>query len=448
MIKIPYSLLTFLLLALCVSVLSSCSDDDDEGQEHENEEEVITTACNDTLTPIVMMHGFLGAGDTYTKQFMRFTANNYCGDRLFVFDWNSLDQEAEHTADLDEFIDNILSKTGASQINLAGHSAGGGLGYSYLEDSTHATKVANYVHIGSFYQLAPAGPNGSVPTLNLWSEADLVIEDRNDIPGAVNVKMTDADHYEVATNVEAFEAMYQFFNNDLSPETTDIITEAEPEIGGRVLTFGENQPLPMASIKIYALDSIGFRVNEQPDANLTADEQGNWGPWTAQPNVSYEFEVKGVAETDRLVYYVREGFTRSNPLVYLRTLPPPTSLAGILLASIPQEDNQTALIIFSSSQAVSSMRDNLTINGFELSSDTYASPEQTSIAFFLYDDGNDGETTYAVPTLFAAFPFLSGADIFFPTDPPGSISIEFNDRRLNARNWRSKSDGPVVVVLD
>ena len=99
--------------------------------------------CDEDRRPIVMVHGFLAAGDTYANHAMRFTSNGYCVSHLFVFDWNTLNRRTDHTANLDAFIDWVLAATGAEQVDLAGHSAGGALSYEYLEEEPRAAKVAH-----------------------------------------------------------------------------------------------------------------------------------------------------------------------------------------------------------------------------------------------------------------------------------------------------------------
>jgi triacylglycerol lipase len=182
--------------------------------------------CTNAHVPIVMVHGFLASGDTYTNHLMRFTANGYCRDRIFVYDWNSLGGGSS-PARLDTFVDEVLRVTGATQIDLMGHSAGGGIGYSYLEDATRAAKVRRYVHIGSGDEDAPAGPTANVPTLNLYSANDRVVTGNDGIDGAENVDLVDDDHYEVATSADSFTAIWEFLT-DSAPTTTDIAPQTEP----------------------------------------------------------------------------------------------------------------------------------------------------------------------------------------------------------------------------
>jgi pimeloyl-ACP methyl ester carboxylesterase len=302
--------------------------------------------CDDTLRPVIMAHGFLASGDTYGAHLQRFSANGYCRNRLFAYDWNTLGQGGSREGNLDAFIDAVLAETGASQVDLAGHSAGGGLGYDYLSNAERAAKVAHYAHIGSFANEAPAGPEDSpVPTLNLYSSGDFIVDEGADIPGATNVMLTDEDHYGVATSPASFTAIYTHFNDGTAPVTTDIVAEERLQVSGRALTLGENIPSSGAAVEIHAVDSAtGFRTEDSLVASFNADENGDWGPFELTPGAHYEFFVTPTGEEAVPIHYYREPFVRSNTLVYLRTLPDPTSLAGILLAGLPFADDAAILV--------------------------------------------------------------------------------------------------------
>ncbi len=404
-------------------------------------------ACNEDALPVVMVHGFLASGDTYANQVMRFSSNRYCSDELFLFDWNTLNQEGDNVGLLDAFIDEVLASTGKSQVNLAGHSAGGGLGYNYLSDPERAEKVAFYAHIGSGAQEGPAGAEQEVPTINIWSEQDLIVSSA-DIPGATNVHIPQKDHYEIVTCPEAFEAMYSFFNDGNTPNTLEIVAQSNIEIGGRVVTLGENIPQDGAQVDIYEVDSeTGFRVSTTPIASIVADANGDWGPVKIKKDVNYEFEVNTNVSGARTVYYYREGFKRSNPAVYLRTLPGPGSFVSLLFNDIPSSTSQSALTIFAANQGVSAGRDELFVNDLELSTMTFCDPENNTIAMFLYDGNENGESDLTEQGLFGNFPFLSSADVFMQSSEPETIVCAFNGRTLNVENKKS-SDGIIIAVFD
>jgi triacylglycerol esterase/lipase EstA (alpha/beta hydrolase family) len=93
--------------------------------------------CDSTLRPVVFVHGFLASGDTWSNAVHYFRQAGYCENRLFAFDWNSIGGSNKKTEQqLMQFIDQILFTTGAKQIDLVGHSAGGSLARNYLKDSS------------------------------------------------------------------------------------------------------------------------------------------------------------------------------------------------------------------------------------------------------------------------------------------------------------------------
>ncbi len=407
-----------------------------------------TGECDKSKLPVVMVHGFLASGDTYANQAMRFLANDLCDDYVYAFDWNTLNQGGgdNNAILLDEFIDNVLEVTGAAQVNLAGHSAGGGLGYTYLSNATRAAKVNAYAHVGSGAQDGAAGPNEDVPTINIWSPDDLIVQSA-DINGAENVMLPGLDHYEIATSAPTFEAMYNFFYGEM-PSTSTLIPESNVDVSGRVLTLGENEPRAGATVRIFEVDSeTGFRISSNPDHTVTADNNGHWGPVSVTPNTNYEFEVTTAVPGDRRIFYYREGFVRSNPLVYLRTLPPPGSFVSLLFAGLPNSADQSVLTIFAANQGISSGRDVLMINEFELSTPEFCDPENNTIALFMYDGNNNGETDLTSQGLFGQFPFLSSADVFFSPSPQATIECELNGKKLNVEN-KASNEGIIIAVFD
>lgn len=437
-----------LLLAVACAFCVACSEETTTTQDVIADSNRPAPTCDITRRPIVFAHGFLAAGDTFANHAMRFEANGYCLDRIVAFDWNTLDQAHDNAGDLDAAIDAVLAATGADRVDLAGHSAGGGLGYTYLSTPSRAAKVAHYAHIGSHGQEGPAGAEGEVATLNLWSEADLIIETKGDIPGATNVKLADADHYSVATSAESFDAVYRFFNDGEAPTTTDIVPHETRTLQGKVLTLGENLIGVNATVDIYACDpATGFRQNDTPTATLLTDAMGQWGPFEATDGAYYEFHVHSDQPDDRPIHYYFEPFKRSNPLVYLRTLPGPGSLAGSLLSSLPQPDTSSTLVVFSASHAMLAGTDSLTIDGTELLTAESATVEDTLLALFLYDVNENGETDGDPAAIFGVIPFLNGTDIHIPAEEPQSVTLIFNERVIRTRNWSTGLDGPIIAVF-
>jgi pimeloyl-ACP methyl ester carboxylesterase len=396
--------------------------------------------CNTPYKPLLFIHGFLGSGDTFYTQAKRFKNEGYCDDRLFVFDWNSINRSANIIDTLDRYIDYLREKTGFDQIDLAGHSAGGGVAYSYLNDADRAAKIAHYIHIGSGKQAKPAGPNGWVSTLNVWSPDDKVVPG-GDIEGAVNAKLDGADHYEVATDVRAFKAMFQFLSGE-EANLKAIDPLSEVFIRGRALGFGDNMAAAGAEISVFEFDADFEMETSNQLATLIVNESGFFGPLALKSKQAYLFKVQ--PKSGRTVWYFREGFEQDDNLVYFRTLPAPNTMTGLLFAGLPNDEQKMSAVLFGSNRAFTYGRDRLFVNGLELSIEALTSPQKTTISFVLYDDG-DGESSLKPIGMFGNFPFLEGVDVAFP--PNQKVKIEFGNREILVP-FIPSNRGTLVVVIE
>lgn len=399
------------------------------------------------LHPIVFIHGFLASGDTWANQVMRFTSNGYCENLLYAYDWNSVGGGTDQAA-LNAFIDTVLARTGAKQVDLVGHSAGGGYGYSYCSDTTRAKKIAHYVHVASSSQTSAAGLNDEVPTMNISSAGDAVAGVTT-ITGATNIELINKDHYQVATSEETFMELYKFFNNGETPFTSAIKLQRDITVSGKALTLGENAPHNGATVHIYEVNpDNGARLNASPDFTLTADANGMWGPQKVKTNTKYEFEVISNVSGDRVIHYYREGFTHTNPLVYLRTIPT-SGLAGTLLGSLSNNDNQSVLAVFTANQATVAGRDSLLVDNVVLSTTAITPAANTVIAIFLFDGNNNQHSDFTVPGFFSVLTtFLTARDMYFQTATSTAIPLRFNGRNLFVPNLKSHTDGVMVAVFD
>lgn len=426
-----------LLSILILFILYSCT------KESTDYNEPIVEPVPTAHTPIVFLHGFLASGDTYEKQVKRFTSNGYSLADLYAFDWNTLDFSADNIGNLNKFIDSVLAKTGKAQVDLVGHSAGTRVVQDYT--SRYRSKVKHLVLLAGF----PPDKQDSTPILNIYSSFDFIARGGNDVTGGTNLKQTDKDHYEVATCKETFEAMYKFFNDGAVPASLEYTEESDVILSGKSGSFGENKFLAKTNVEIYKVDpATGFRVDSVPDAIFQTDAKGYWGPFRADKNTYYEFVVYENVSGSRKVHYYREPFKRSDKLVYLRTFPAGLSIAGLFLSSLPKDDRLGITAFFGASQAAVAGRDELVLDGNLLSINKFCSKENTTIALFAYDDNKNKVTDLFSLASFSSFPFLKGADIYFPTDTPHSVVMTFNGRTLKARNWKSGSEGVNVMVFE
>jgi hypothetical protein len=398
----------------------------------------INAQCDTTKRPIVFIHGFLASGDTYAGQILRFRERLYCSNRLFVFDWNSVGGNGKKTDSLlSAFIDNVLAITKATQIDLVGHSAGGGLGRGYLIDSVNALKVAHYVHLGSrkwFYELSWF-PNKKC--LNIFSSADMVMGKMGgEVEGAINLDLKDKDHYEAATSAETFHAIDSFLNDGKIGQDTFVIFE-NSLISGKAVLLGDNTPMVKATVLVHQINSItGQRISKNPFAVFQTDSKGSWGTFIADRKLRYELELVPTDSSQRTISYFFEPFKNPNSYLYLRGFPKGNLIAS-MLGNLPAKKDQSLIIIFSSQKAVIAGRDSLAINNVPLSSAILTPASKTIISTFVFDDG-DGKTSGKPLKQFGAAPFLGGVDVSLPVSKKGIHTIFYNGRKLTLPAKSSK----------
>ncbi|HPQ68575.1 MAG TPA: hypothetical protein PKW95_05570 [bacterium] len=420
------------------------STDDDATPDDDDDD---TPGCDATRPPIVFAHGFLEEGDAFAAQSMRFAANGYCPERIHAFDWNTLVYHADaQTRQLDAFIDEVLAVDNAAQVELIGHSMGGGLGYDYLRDAARAAKVAHYVHVASFDMgAAPASP----PMLNLSSQADY-IAGTCDIDGAQNVLFDDLDHLELITSAKTFTEMYRFFNDGEPPATTEIVPEENIELSGRTVVIGTNDPAPDYEIAVYRVDpATGERLSAEPDALLHSDANGYWSGFAAAPNAYYEFAC---ADPDGMfppLHYFREPFARSCDKVYFRVFPAGDSPLGLLLRLFPFRDRYAVCAWLNLTEAVVVGRNSFTVDGIDLVTPALAAADINTIVVGFFDINFNGASDLTVAGgVLAMFPFIRVFDYLIPTDEREPILFTFDGDTLAVPNLKSRSEGLVFAVFD
>lgn len=434
-------LTTFLLTS---SFFMACEDQKETGT---SEEEAQITICERQRRPIIFIHGFLAAGDTWNRQITRLLASGSCPEDIQVFDWNSLDMSADHSEALDLLITNMLASSDFNQVDLVGHSAGGGVAYTYLAEAEYNAKVNRYVHVASFPNDAPAGIEGNIPTLNLWSSADLVVEGA-DIPGATNVELMGLDHYLIATSFESFNQMIDFLY-EAEPLENDPFLSAESEmresiqVAGKVLSLGENQALSQTEIELWEVDDNGQRI--ELISILESDADGGYLATNLKANTYYEWVPNLTDSESPKVRYFTPKLKQDQGYLYLRTFPGEGSLASILVRQLPQSETQSSLVIFNAHRAFLAEQDQLTLDGTNILSPEVASAENTTIALFVFDINEDGQTDGRLP-LFEGFPFLSVVDYPIEAEANTSLNIAYNGVELNVPKSASK-EGTIIVIF-
>jgi pimeloyl-ACP methyl ester carboxylesterase len=390
----------------------------------------IKAQCDTSLRPVVFVHGFLASGDTWANAVHYFQQAGYCANRMYAFDWNSVGGNGKRNDSLlHQFIEQILTQTGASQIDLVGHSAGGGLGRNYLKDSLHAKNIAHYVHIGSRKWTSSYTWFPNSKCMNIFSSGDRVAGNTaGAVEGAINLALVEQDHYQVATSDTSIKEMLQFFSgkqipSKSSPESRKVV------LSGRAVILGENLAMGDAEINIYAIQKKnGQRKKADQPIRLKTDQAGAWGPVTLSAGIPYEMELIPAGANKRIISYFFPRFDFSNPLVYLRGFPEDGRMT-FLLGKIPAVETQSTLVVYSAAQAMVGGRDSVTVNGLPICSPTLTPASKTAITSFLFDDGDAINSGKALKQ-FSNVPFIGGVDMVLPANAKKGIRMYYNGQQL------------------
>jgi len=408
-------------------------------------------SCRPDLNPIIFVHGGSGSGAQFESQAMRFASNGYPMSYIRVLEYDSSSISTilpDVHAALDDLIAELQDETGRAQVDLMGHSLGTTVSHTYLASPERAANVAHYVNIDG---RSADSPPGGVPTLALWAGAvDRPVQ--GEIVGAINVTLPNQEHIQAATSEEAFFEMYQFLRGH-APFTTKILPQIRPQISGRVVSFPDNYGLDGATLEIWKVDGdTGERMGSDPKATYAIGPDGDFGPFSAWYGAHYEFSVR--REGNKGLNYYFEPFLRSDDLVRVNA-------ALALDPLIESSENHVAVTVIRYKEFWGDRgaeNDVLEFNGTDVITPTTAPSGQVGVAssaLFVYDVGTDGVSTLTVPWWCQYAGFLSGADLFIPTEPPGTVTIETVPRgdfgaarTVNVPNTPSSEARLVVQLYD
>ena len=75
--------------------------------------------------PLIFVHGTSGSAQQFETNAMRFVSNGFPQNRIFTLEYSTSLPTNDHAiVALDDLVDRVLARTGASKVNLLGHSRG------------------------------------------------------------------------------------------------------------------------------------------------------------------------------------------------------------------------------------------------------------------------------------------------------------------------------------
>lgn len=382
--------------------------------------------------PIVFVHGNGDDAAKWVPTIWLFESNGYPADKLFAIRFinpmaradDSVEEPfrtstTDEASELSAFVTRVLIQTRSRQVVLIGSSRGGLTIRNYLQNGggrhnvaaailcgtpNHGVAVSDRMRNsefnggGSFLRaLNGANADGSefVPgvrmmtlrsdTLDKFAQPTMALPGGGpvvptgityagpELKGATNVVMPGADHRELAFSPVAFEHIFKFVTGT-EPKVDWPTPEPRPVLSGLITGFAgaapTNQPLASVHLRIYAFGAQASGQAENLVYETTTTASGAWGPFTADSNQGYEFDLESEG---RHVRYFHAPISRSTPLLNLRFLP------------VPPEARQqsTEMIFIDRSQGYFSReRDPVTVDGAPTAEEPSGLPSHDS--FFVH----------------------------------------------------------------
>jgi len=109
-----------------------------------------------THNPILFVHGYGGNGGNFCAMIARFRTDGWTDRELYAYNYSFLASYATDAQEISAQVDQILSATGASKVDIIAHSAGSVSSRYYLKNLGGTAKVDAWVSLG--------GPNHGTDT--------------------------------------------------------------------------------------------------------------------------------------------------------------------------------------------------------------------------------------------------------------------------------------------
>jgi pimeloyl-ACP methyl ester carboxylesterase len=401
------------------------------------------------MLPVLLVHGVESAGSNFASQEMRFESNGYPHSWVEALDYNSLGAAATNYAgEVEEQIEAAIAalkqRTGASQVDVVGHSEGTKVMYHYLAESPkaaeHRASVAAYVNIDG------QESNPGVRTLAVWAQrSGPTGPTGRHMEGAENVTMPDMTHVQSATSALTFVQMYKFFRGT-RPKHDLVRQKGTIQLAGKALEFPQNTGLAGDTVEVWPLNVAGQRTTKSPIASVVISDAseagGGWGPVSATPGQRYEFAlVKPDAKT---LHVYMEPFVRSDYDIRL-------------LGSVPIEEDTGK---FPASSGAVMIRyeeywgnepgqdDEVLVDGLELCTPSLCPWEKKVNAYFAFNWEGKNESTLNEEPVLGRLPFIQAAQVYIPASSPPSATVSYQlrsrlggeARTLNVPNWEGTTN--------
>jgi pimeloyl-ACP methyl ester carboxylesterase len=387
--------------------------------------------CDESLAPIVFIHGTFGSATEISTPAQLFGSNGYCQDRFVAVEYDSLGDSP--LPQLEALVDEVRARTGFDQVVLAGHSQGTRHACEYL--GLHPEKVSHYLNLSG-------GCDGAgIPSLSISSENDLRDGPVHPAPTATQERVTfeKEDHVAVAGSKNAFVAMWRYLYGS-DPEHTTIQCGQDPVVlFGKAVTLGDNVPRANARIDVFELDTLSHPWERgEPYKTVQANAQGEFRV-EVRRGVRYELR-QWDANGTLLGYVYYAPFLRSN---YLTRLLSESQNGLVKSATTDAIVRDPAHSVWAARYLGGVLRadwnNSLKIDGAEVLTDENAGRQGNVTGLFMFDNNLNKQSDLGVAYNVS---FLWGTDVFIDASEPRWVDVvwtneEGRSTEFKVPNWSS-----------
>ncbi|MDQ0229881.1 esterase/lipase family protein [Metabacillus malikii] len=155
-----------------------------------------SAAVQTTKTPVVFVHGLTGSDSNFAliKGYLR--TQGWASNELYAIDLPSKQGHQElNSAAIQRFVDNVLSQTGSTKVNIVAHSMGGANSLYYILNKGGASKVDKLVTLGGANQLTTRVAPQGIDTTSIYSTSDYIVRPYlSKLYGANNIEIRGVSH--------------------------------------------------------------------------------------------------------------------------------------------------------------------------------------------------------------------------------------------------------------
>lgn len=120
-----------------------------ELQPHDSSADSSGTDAGAARDPVVFVHGYLGHAEDWDEMIAALEASGWSGDELFAIQFGDTNDSILDLASLElaPFVQQVLQSTGASRVDMVGHSLGGMVARTYVSKYGGGDTVRDLVFI-------------------------------------------------------------------------------------------------------------------------------------------------------------------------------------------------------------------------------------------------------------------------------------------------------------